>query len=230
MHPVIRIVCFLLFTAFISQANYGQLLFATGLIIGLLILHPQGWLQRAFSMVLRLRWFLLSIVLVYGWLTPDVIHSQQTSSWLPSSQGVQFGLLRVYALVLIVTAVAYLLTMTSREQLLAAIYWLCAPLALIGVDRERLVVRLMLSLEYVSRLQQQLTHQVDKMQPQANFSARIKQVGYVAGSLFNFTLEQANTTGEESVVFDTLSPPAIVQWGYPLLLASGFLLVSYVAG
>ena len=228
MHPVIRIICFLLFTAFISQSDLGQLLFATALITGLLLIHSQGWLQQAFSMLLRLRWFLFSIVIVYGWLTPADTHAEHASVWLPSLQGLSLGLMRVYGLILIVTAVAYLLSITSRQQLVAAIYWLCAPLALIGLERERLVVRLMLSLDYVAQLQQQLAHQVGHMQPQPNIVARIKQVGTVAGSLFNYTLEQADTHGQPSVEFETLLSPAIWQWSYPLLLVTGFVVASHL--
>ena len=49
-------------------------------------------------MVLRLRWLLLAIVLVYGWWTPGISLLPAFGAWSPTTEGVVAGFLRILSL------------------------------------------------------------------------------------------------------------------------------------
>jgi len=153
MHPAIRIICFLVFVACLSRANAGQLFSGLALFSLLYFYSPIDFLPRAFAMLLRLRWFFLSILVLYIWMTPDTSllnDSSSVFSFIPP--GIASGLGRVFSLVLIVLAVSYLLASLKQEQLIAAIYWLVAPLAYVGLERDKMVLRLAMGMEAAGKL------------------------------------------------------------------------------
>lgn len=153
MHPLIRVVCFLVFSASLAFGN-GMDLLCGGLLLAAAYLSTSPrLLLPAVRMVSRLRWFLLSILIVYGWFTPGQpllgAESARFAELWPSREGMEAGLLRAALLMAIVAGANLLLRTTSREQLLLAVYSMARPLALCGVSRERLAVRMVLVIEAV---------------------------------------------------------------------------------
>lgn len=94
----------------------------------------------------RSRWLLITMLVMFGWLTPGTP--------LPSIPGAsQEGLLlaadNLARLIVALSIVALLLKALPAPQLVAGMRSLLAPLALLGVPRDRIAVRLALTLNEV---------------------------------------------------------------------------------
>jgi len=219
MHPVIRIICFLVFVTCLSRANAGQLFSGLALFSLLYLYSPIDFLQRAFAMLLRLRWFFLSILVLYVWMTPDtsslLSDSSSVFSFIPS--GIASGLGRIFSLVLIVLAVSYLLASLEQNQLIAAIYWLAA-----------MVLRLAMGMEAVGKLAKTARLKdgnENRLEAGKNFYHRItSSMQYY----YEYVLGCAKEDTGREYTFDCLNPPAFWQWGFPLGLYFLFLLAGRV--
>ena len=147
--------------------------------------------------------------------------------FMPTYEGLQAGLLQISSLILIVTALVILVSGLSRDRLLAAIYWLSLPVGLLGLSRVRLVVRLVLAMSYVPRLQ---GHLGEVMAHSAQSELKgLRRIAAVAGSLFVEVQQRAERAETESVTIATLPPPPPLQWSYPVLVVVMFVLLHRVA-
>lgn len=104
--------------------------------------------SSALSMVRRARWLLLPLVLIYAYATPGVPMFPVLGAISPSSDGLHGGILQAGRLVLLLLGLALLLNSCPRESLLSGIYVLLRPFRLVGLDPERVTVRLWLTLHY----------------------------------------------------------------------------------
>ncbi|WP_018231059.1 hypothetical protein [Thioalkalivibrio thiocyanodenitrificans] len=152
MHPALRVLGVMLFIPVVAHGGLlAGLVAGAGVAVLLTGVGPTAW-RRCLDLNRRLRWFFVSIILLYGWFTPgrEVLPAADPLS--PTLEGLLLGLGRVMILAIIVGAVVWLLARSSREELVGAILWLTAPLAGLGFPRERFAVRLVLTLEVVPRL------------------------------------------------------------------------------
>jgi hypothetical protein len=216
VHPLIRVVALLVFVAGLALARPALLGAGIGLLLLLNLLTGFPAPRALLQMVLRLRWLLLAILLVYGWWTPGVSLLPAMGAWSPTTAGLVTGFLRVLSLVLIVVAVHLLLQVTTRSELLPAIMQLIRPVTT-HVVRERLAVRILLSLEAVIQVQS-LVSEALKKQPLRNH--KLSTLGGVAQALYGAVLDRAAVAREDVIdVMEPVSPP-LWQWLIPLLLCT----------
>ncbi len=123
----------------------------SGLGLWVIALGSAGFaLSRArwhFLIILRRsRWLLLTMLVLFGWMTPGT-----PSPGLPmaTQEGLVLAAEHVARLLLAIATVAVLLTRLSAAELVSGLRSLLAPLAPLGGFRNRLAVRLMLTLEAV---------------------------------------------------------------------------------
>ncbi|MBK8162623.1 MAG: hypothetical protein IPK65_05600 [Gammaproteobacteria bacterium] len=226
MHPLIRVVCFLVFSASLAFGN-GMDLLCGGLLLAAAYLSTSPrLLLPAVRMVSRLRWFLLSILIVYGWFTPGQpllgAESARFADLWPSREGMEAGLLRAALLMAIVAGANLLLRTTSREQLLLAVYSMARPLALCGVSRERLAVRMVLVIEALDPVRRIVTEQMAAApggRPDLRTAGR-----FASGVMQNVVREAEAVAGGSVQLSGHDTPPA--QWIYPALLAGLFYAVA----
>lgn len=97
-------------------------------------------------LLLRSRWLLLTMLILFGWLTPGT-----PLQWLPgaSQEGLLLAAENAARLLIALSVVALLLNALSSAQLVAGMRTLLAPLALLGIPRDRIAVRLALTLNEV---------------------------------------------------------------------------------
>ncbi|MGD8546348.1 MAG: hypothetical protein PVG50_00245 [Thiohalophilus sp.] len=225
MHPVIRISCFVLFCIALVRPNREQLIFAALVLAGSLAFIPLSQWRRVFGMLRRLRWLLLSVLVIYGWFSPgELLQWPLPEYLLPSRQGLELGLLRVLILVLILLAAGILLTTTSRDQLIAALFWLLTPLRALHVPVERVAVRLALTLHYVESQAPQW--RAPEPASDEGLTTRINRIARHLAGVLPRLFSQAGQKAEP-VQLDVPSPPSLIQWGWPVLLAAGFIAGAY---
>jgi hypothetical protein len=208
----------LLFTA--AMATARPELLAGGAVI-LLLLYVLAGIPSSTTLVgmmKRLRWLLVAIVFVYGWWTPG--DSLWTGALSPTLQGLSLGLLRVMALLAIVAAVNLLLQSTPREQLLTAIMQLIKPLSTQHM-RERIAVRVLLSIEAVSQVQSLAT---DVLRQHPLTTRKFTTIARSSRLLYKNVLDRAALAAVTPIeVNEPVSPPWW-QWIIPLAM-SGLILV-----
>lgn len=216
IHPVIHVLNLVVFAVLMSRAGLLQILPSAVLLMAVYIYLGPVARQAAMTMLFRLRWFFLSLLLVYGWLTPDPLSGSITFWGWPSEVGLKTGIKQLCGLALIVMAVNLLLFTMRREQLLQAIYWLAWPLMGVGVSRDRLALRLVLVLDQVAGVRERAGQVLSDQAPTSRRS--LSRIAAVATTIFQKTLEQAEAKAEEVIVFQPLAAPAWYQWGLPLVL------------
>ncbi len=105
-------------------------------------------LALALPMLRRARWLLLALVLIYACATPGLPLLPLLGVISPSFEGLHGGILQAGRLVVLLLGLSLLLWSSPRENLLSGIYVLLRPFRPMGLDPERVAVRLWLTLHY----------------------------------------------------------------------------------
>ena len=145
IHPATAMLLWLFFVLWLEFATPYWLLAA-----GLALLP---WMRASTQIqfrryVRRIRWLLLSLLLVYAYTTPGSMVWPALGSFSPYWEGLQYGLLRSARMLLLLAGLAILMAYLGRQQLLSGLYQLLFPLKFFGIQVERLAVRLWLTLDY----------------------------------------------------------------------------------
>jgi energy-coupling factor transporter transmembrane protein EcfT len=228
MHPLIRILCFLVFAAWLAWGDAQRLLFGAALLALLYAVVKPASLRSAGVMIRRLRWLLVSLLIVYGWFTPGrpiagLDAGASPAFVIPTVEGLTEGLLRCAALVAIVLAVNLLLRTTDRIQLLGAIHGLARPLAVFGLSRERLALRMVLVMDAVEEVRRIVA---DRLAAAREGLSGMRALGSFASGLVVTVIEAAGRRGPEQVTLTLGGTPPALQWTIPVLLWAAF----YTAG
>jgi energy-coupling factor transporter transmembrane protein EcfT len=153
MHPALRILALILFIPLVAHGGLlTGIVGALGVAVLLLGVGASAW-RHWLAMNRRLRWFYVSILVLFGWFTPGAELLPALGALSPSREGLLLGLGRVMILAIVVGAVVWLLARSPREEIVAGLLWLTAPFGRVGFPSERFAVRLALTLETVPRLQ-----------------------------------------------------------------------------
>lgn len=216
MHPLIRVVALLVFIAGLALAR--PTLLGAGFVLLLLLYRLTGFPapRILLRMIVRLRWLLVAILLVYGWSTPGAALLPAISAWSPTVEGMSLGLLRILSLVMIVAAVHLLMQVTNRKQLLPAIMQLINPVTTVTA-RERLAVRILLSIEAVTQVQSLVSETLTR-QPLKNH--RLSTLGVTAQTLYMSVLNKAALAGENVIEIVEPESPPLWQWLVPVALSA----------
>lgn len=222
VHPVLRVIGFVIFSLFLALGNPAQLALGCIIVILLFATAPAQTLQGFWPMLRRMRWLLLSILIIYAWMTPGppLFSVPGLQAWLPTTTGLLQGGQRLLALALMVAAVHWLLVVTPQHQLVSALYWLALPLAWLGLSRQRFAVRLALVLRRVVEVQALVGAEVQ----QAGVGrGDIRGYARVGAALVTQVSTRAETSPCEEVEIDVADRPPVWQWVLPLLLTALFL-------
>lgn len=200
-------------------ADHG--LAAMVIIVGYLVAGVTHF-EHARKMLFRMRWLFLSLLIVYFWFTPGTSLIPAWSEWTPSIEGVVTGVLRMLTLVLLVLAVSLLIQATPRESMVSAIIWLLSPMRVIGISTDRFAVRLMLTLEKVTEVQDLYGEQSrDISVTEGKFSA----YGRLMLGLFQNVIERSEQSVPKDIKVPEQSSPVWYQWLFPVGLGLGFFLL-----
>lgn len=131
--------------ASLQLMTLGALLVATGLIL-VCAFSLSG--HKFIQLASRTRWIMLSLLLVYAYSTPGQPLSDALGVFSPSREGLSGGVLQLARLLAALAGLAILLDRLHRQHLIAGLYTLFAPLHWLGISRERIAVRLALTLHY----------------------------------------------------------------------------------
>lgn len=148
LHPASLILIWLAFAFCVPWLRPGDLSAIVFLFSLLLLLrHSAQYLK----LLRRSRWLLISLILVYAFVTPGVAAVAALGAYSPSREGLLSGGLQALRLISLLATLALLLATTSRDRILAGLYFLLRPFVLIGVDVDRVAARIWLTLHYAEQ-------------------------------------------------------------------------------
>ena len=237
MHPAVKIVSLVIISIFLTQGGWSTLLLAGALLLPFYVVQHDLW-HSAITMLLRLKWFFISILLIYYFYTPDIPQTTQTIISQFSAR-INPGLFRIAVLIIILFSVNLLIKTTSKEEILSALLWLLTPLKYLKINTERISLRAVLTLEYIEVLSQRLeTYKENKsseVPEEADFRFYVfskrqfinnwqkKKRAFLhlikdSGIILHEILEKAETTSGKSYTIDCLESPPMIQFIFPLML------------
>lgn len=240
MHPVIRIVSFLILAGFVAFGGRNELALGFVIVLGLILLKRLQSIELSIRIVKRMRWLFLSILIIYLWFTPGKPVIPYWHEFVPTWEGLQTGLLRVSNLILIILAVNYFVSAIARDQLVQAITWLSYPLNWIGIDNKLLALRIALTLELIPKVQhivldmkQHYFDEIARLKSQqlvigARLKSRLSSISRVVEILFERVVDNALHMTVEPLNVGTLRRPPVVQWLVPICLLALFLGIQYL--
>ncbi len=144
-HPAVQIL------VWVTLAIVAQALPAAGLLLMLpLLLGGAAMLdaRQLIRLLRRTRWILLSLLWIYAYTTPGSGWLPELGRYSPTIEGMGEGCIQLGRLLSMLSALAILLSLLSQAELISGIHALASPLRWFGLSRERVAVRLGLTLEY----------------------------------------------------------------------------------
>jgi energy-coupling factor transport system permease protein len=151
-HPVTQI------TLWISLAIAVQAMqsFALPLLaLALTFIAYKAHAKRLMTLLRRTRWIIVSLLIVYSFMTPGEAMWRMQYVLSPTKEGVVDGLMQLSRLVCVLAGLSILLTLLTQQKLISGLYTLSYPLRFVGVSRERIAVRLGLTLHYAESAMQE---------------------------------------------------------------------------
>jgi energy-coupling factor transporter transmembrane protein EcfT len=155
IHPAAQILTWCLLVAIMQFTKLELLLVAAGFVLLFALMLSA---RKLVQLLRRTRWIMLSLLLIYAYSTPGQPLLDTLGMFSPSREGLSDGVLQLTRLLAALAGLAILLDRLHRQQLIAGLYTLFAPLRLIGVSRERVAVRLALTLHYTEVAMLRETH------------------------------------------------------------------------
>ncbi|MEQ1526924.1 MAG: hypothetical protein ABL902_08980 [Gallionella sp.] len=144
-HPAAQIISWCILVVTLQKLTFTPLLITASLILlAAFILSKHKFIQ----LLRRTRWVMLSLLIIYSYATLGQPLLEALGSFSPSREGLVDGVLQLTRLLSALAALAILLDRLDRPQLIAGLYTLFAPMQWLGLSRDRLAVRLALTLHY----------------------------------------------------------------------------------
>lgn len=212
MHPVIRIIGFMVLGAGLMVGGVKEVA-VLALLVAALYLGSRTSPAGVWPLLRRARWLFLSLLILYFWFSPG--RAVLPYYGMPTVEGIEDGVLRIAALILLTLAVHLLLQTTGRAQLVAALCWLAKPLNIFSGAGDRFAVRAVLTLETVTHarcifIQERLKEER---------SSRWRRITDAAGTLFQTAVARAEAMPVQAIALPESYHPPLYQWLYPLALA-----------
>lgn len=147
-HPAVSISSWLVFAITVEIASPVRLQWLL-VVAFLLLANREAW-SRFVRLAWKARWLWLAMIVLYGWTIPGIL--VWPAEWSPTVAGLEAGMFRMERLLLLLAALARLMSALTPPQIAAGIYLLSTPMAWLGLDRRALAVRLALTLELVEKM------------------------------------------------------------------------------
>lgn len=172
----------------------------------------------AWRAVKKLRFFYLSLFLLYGWFYGGEPVWPALGDWSPAFDGLIEACLRVAALILFLAWFFVLIRSLSRNDLLCGIRQLIAPLGLLRVDTQRVALRMVLTLDALADVNA-IVAEVRQRYPGGK---AIRRWADVAADVLAATLREADAATERHAPAMPSQPriPPWYQWSAPVLVAA----------
>lgn len=145
LHPAAQIVIWICLAVLLQGLQDAALIALAAALLAVAMLIGAS---RFFALLRRMRWVLISLLLIYGYVTPGLPCWVQLGVFSPSCEGLMSGGLQLIRLLTMLAGLAILFARLSTTQMMSGIYTLTYSLRYLGVSPERVTVRIALTLGY----------------------------------------------------------------------------------
>lgn len=152
LHAATKIVMWLFLAIFTQWMQPSSLLILSVFMLVFLIYFKANEFSR---LIRRTRYLLISLLLIYGYATPGELIYPEAGIFSPSLEGLQLGCVQAWRLFLLLAGLALLFRTTPRSDLLSGLYILMLPLKYLGINVDKIAVRIWLTLQYADQSVQQ---------------------------------------------------------------------------
>lgn len=220
-NPASRILSLALLTVLVNTQGWLGLLIFLMPLIYLFYQHPEPG-RQAVLLARRLRWFFLSILILYFWFYPGTELIPMLGRFSPAIEGINQAVLRITSLLIVISYSVFLVQLTSRDDIISGIQFILSPLAYLGIDSSRFALRLGLVLSIVPKIMANQPLATGKNKSR-NMSAVLDQ----AAGLVKQADEQTDDYNLDAVVVDKLTRPGFIDILVPLTLFIWLLTVHF---
>ncbi len=149
MHPFVKILLFIFTLLLMSYLSNPYVL-----VLCLALFIYAVWLERGgfLRVVKRMKWLFISIFIIYAFGTPGEYIQHIPASVAPTVEGCVLGVLQIAKLLIALAILSILFATSSKEQLMIGLHLLLLPLNLLGLNTNKFIARLLLTLDYVEEL------------------------------------------------------------------------------
>lgn len=208
MHPIVSLGLVTAVIVCLAAGGWREILVVGGACAALLP-RARGLSTAVLVQTLwRLRLFYLSLVILYAWFSPGDPLFPALGALSPSLSGLATAGRYIAMLVVIVTLVQLLMACCRREELVAALRWWLRPCRFLGLDPDRVALRLMLVAQVLPRLRELASNVSGAQQQGRGVSALVSR----ASSVFERTLDEAERATPPSLAVPRLPPPSTREW------------------
>ena len=213
MHPLIKILGFIIFAILVSVGTLDAVVAGAMLLTVVWLVSRSYPNKRCLAMLRRMKILFISIFLVYLWFTPGELMLPALDNWSPTYEGLTLALLKVSALAVLILGVTSLLRLTPKDQLVCGIYYVSYPMTWFGMQRDKLISRTVLTLELAS----------EPLLPRKSSRQKLALSQYMDVLVNKFVESFHQALEPETSLADLnvqiMPPPSIPQW----LILFGFL-------
>lgn len=217
-HPLIHILLIVVIAGGCARGGWADLGLALAVTLAGLLRLPSAARRGLWGGVRHLRFFLLALIVLYGWFQPGERLWPAAGGLSPTAAGMGEGALRAAVLVVMVIAVHTLMQGQGEGRVLAGLTDLLRPLRRLGLPTDRFALRLVLALRLVPGLRTL----VSEAAARAGGAGRWRRLGQLAADVYGRTLARAESAPAEPVTVPDVPPPARWQWLAPTGLAMAF--------
>jgi hypothetical protein len=206
LHPAFRILLLFVLAAMLFRYSLAALGVALAAILLAARALDSGALPGILRALRRIRWLLLSIVIIYLWIAPEA--GAASRPWYaPSTLELDTALRRSGVLVVLVAAVELLRRVTGTSQMAAGLVFLLRPLGRLGIDIEIFARRLALTLEAVPATAERVALAAGRQ----GGGRGLARIGDAAAELLR-EIERDAAAVPQSASLPVLSRPAARDW------------------
>lgn len=220
MHPIVALALVVAALPCLFSGGWADIALTASVCLPLLARTPSPALPELFRTLWRLRFFYLALLVLYGWFSPGSLLVPALGPLSPSLAGL-VGALRYIAVLMVVTLVVQLLlACCGRESLAAALCWWLRPLRPLGLEPERIALRLILVATVLPRLR---LLAAEHGEPERGPWWR-RIAGRVMG-VFERALAEAESVPPPRLLLPVLSVPGPGQWLLAAMLVAVLIMV-----
>jgi energy-coupling factor transport system permease protein len=151
LHSSIKLVLLFALALLVQTQDFLILVLVAGVLVLSFFYFPA---HIFFRMLKRIRWLIVSMMLIFFFNTPGEYIQQWPFELAPTYEGLAAGLLHSLRLGIMLAGLSLLLETSSRESLIAGFYLLAIPFQKFSLRPERFAARLCLTLHYVEQAPQ----------------------------------------------------------------------------
>lgn len=212
-HAITRIVSFLVIAMFLALGEFSVIIVCSILTIALYLIDPPEDLSKILFSIYRMKWFFLSIMVVYL-----LIDSTSISWWSKMAEGIK----RIVILVLMMMLVSWLMNKTPRDKILSAIIFLLKPLRYLGISIETVALRIELIFQNIETVRILVS---EKKLTMKQGKKNISEIGKVVSGLYLDLIEKVDEKPLQEITIDLKNAVPFDQWILPSVL---FIFLSIV--